>query len=382
MKANYLLLTIGLVFLAVACSKDDLQTKTEKLELPDTPFDYTVESPWDNAYGFDNTPVNNQTTDLGATLGRVLFHDKRLSKSNRVSCASCHARASGFADDKALSQGFVNGDTRRNSMALVNLKTKFDFFWDQRATELESQVLMPITDHIEMGLDNEDELIQKLDQIIYYPELFADAFGDEEITLDRVSKALAQYMRSLISFNSKYDLAVFSTFDNFTDSENNGMDLFFNKLHCGQCHNGPDFRGWGNTNIGLEMDYVDNGASELNGEQEGGNFVIPTLRNIAVTGPYMHDGRFETLKEVIDHYASGVQNHDWLDFRLKFFPSGWSQTIDSPNILNDISNSEAGDPLRLILSDGEVEDLINFLKTLSDSEMLNDPKYSNPFVYE
>jgi len=135
------------MFLVIACSKDDLQPRTVKLNLPDTPFDYTVESPWDGPYHFDNTPANNETTDLGATLGRVLFHDKRLSKSNRVSCASCHAQNTGFADDKALSEGFINGETRRNSMALVNLKTKFDFFWDQRAIELESQVLLPITDH-------------------------------------------------------------------------------------------------------------------------------------------------------------------------------------------------------------------------------------------
>lgn len=382
MKSKFLLLGISFVLLLVACSKDDLQPKTEKLVLPETPFDYTVDNPWSSPYGVDNTPTNNPTTDLGATLGRVLFHDKRLSKSNRVSCAGCHAQTDGFADDKAFSQGFVNDQTRRNSMSLVNLKSKFNFFWDSRATELESQVLLPITDHIEMGLDDEDELINKLDQIDYYPELFSDAFGDEEITLERVSMAMAQYMRALESFNSKYDKEVFNQFENFSLSEKNGMDLFFNKLHCGQCHNGSDFRGWGHANVGLDLVYEDNGASELSGNGEGGNFVIPTLRNIAVSGPYMHDGRFETLEEVIEHYANGVQNHEWLDFRLRFFASGWSQTIDSPNILNNVQNSEEGDPLKLVLSDEEVADLVNFLETLTDTEMLNDPKYSSPFVYE
>ncbi|MEM7162938.1 MAG: cytochrome c peroxidase [Bacteroidota bacterium] len=377
MNKSIVLLALACLAILIGCTRDDLRPRTEKLTLPDTPYDYTVDNPWNGAFFFDNTPPDNILTDDGATLGRVLFHDKRLSKSNRIACASCHVQHKAFGDDVAKSDGFVNDKTRRNSMVLVNLRHKPTFFWDERESILEDQVMQPISDHIEMGLDDE-ELIAKLNELYYYPDLFEKAFGDADISLDRISKAIAQYMRSLQSFTSKWDEGNFNNFEDYTASELNGKSLFFEKLHCATCHSGPDLRGWGSANIGLDLVYEDNGIGEWSFGD--GMFSIPTLKNIAKSGPYMHDGRFETLEEVIDHYIDGIEPHDFLDFRLRF-GDGWG-SINFPNVINDASNSSVGDPLRLNLTSQEKQDLINFLHTLTDVEMMTDPKFSDPFSYE
>ncbi len=372
-------LAIFLVILG-SCTKTNLETKQERLVLPEEHYDYestNVESP----FIMDNTPFDNPTTDAGATLGRVLFNDKRLSKSNAVSCGSCHKPENGFGDDKALSKGFVNGDTRRNSMAIVNLKQKSSFFWDQRENTLEEMVMAPISDHIEMGLED-DELLPRLELLDYYPELFETAFGTPTITREKVAKALGQYLRAMVSNSSKFDAGIQVNFQNFTASELNGKELFFDKLPCGSCHGDQNFAGWGAANIGMDMEYADNGIGELhpNQIQPSGMFTIPSLRNISLTAPYMHDGRFSTLEEVVDHYASGIEPHDWLDFRLQFTPI-WNQEI-SDHVINNDDNSSFGDPLRLSLTESEKQDLINFLHTLTDYEFITDPKFSNPFVYE
>jgi len=205
MKTKVLFFAIlSIVVIISSCSKGELSALEEKLILPEETYDYASATENVNPFPFDNTPEDNQITDLGATLGRVLFNDKRLSKSNLISCSSCHLPQNGFGDSKALSTGFVHEETRRNSMPIVNLRNKFNFFWDGRETVLEEQVLRPVADHVEMGLDDE-ELVPKLEQIEYYPDLFEDAFGDSDITRERISKAISQYLRAMISSSSKYD---------------------------------------------------------------------------------------------------------------------------------------------------------------------------------
>ncbi len=323
----------------------------------------------------DNTPEDNPTTDDGATLGRVLFYDTSLSKNGTVACASCHQQDKAFSDNAIMSRGFDGGKTRRHSMSLVNagLYARGRFFWDERSATLEDQVLMPFQDEVEMGLT-----LSELENIVssqpYYPELFTNAFGSEEISSDKIAKALAQFIRSIISTNSKYDIARAEAinaevpFDGFTDSENNGKDIFFLPPQrgggaCIGCHSteafiNPDN---GTTNNGLDMEtLIDLGVYEaIPDENFLGAFKVPSLKSIELSAPYMHDGRFATLGEVVEHYNSGIQNH-----------------INLGNALRD----PEGEPLRLNLSDQDKIDLVNFLKTLTDYELVNDIRFSDPFV--
>jgi cytochrome c peroxidase len=307
----------------------------------------------------DNTPNNNRITNNGATLGRVLFYDKQLSANNTVSCSSCHNQADGFSDTNALSVGFLGGLTGRNSMGLANAKYYDNgrFFWDERAASLEGQVLLPIQDAVEMGLTLE-ELEIKLQDDDYYKVLFRRAFGDETISRQRISFALAQFIRSMVSFESKYDAGLAQTnnpranFPNYTQSENIGKNLFFsNRTRCSDCHDTNSFVGDEARNNGLDAFITDDGVNR-------GEFKVPSLRNIELTGPFMHDGRFSTLAEVIEHYNSGVQNNQNLDGRLR--------------VRNGVR--------RLNLSNQEKQALVDFLNTLTDQNFINDEKYSNPFL--
>jgi cytochrome c peroxidase len=203
------------------------------------------------AIDLDNTPASNPTTDAGSTLGRVLFYDKKLSANGTVSCASCHQQEFGFSDPNILSDGFDGGKTRRHSMGIVNARFYFSgkFFWDERAETLEEQVLMPFQDEVEMGLTLE-ELEEIARDQVYYPRLFRDAFGDETINSDRISRALAQFIRSMVSTTSKYDIArsevqsPVDDFPTFTDQENRGKNLFYlpietttgARINCAGCH--------------------------------------------------------------------------------------------------------------------------------------------------
>ncbi|MEO1436804.1 MAG: cytochrome c peroxidase [Bacteroidota bacterium] len=319
----------------------------------------------------DNTPNNNPTTNEGATLGRALFYDVNLSANNQVSCASCHQASAGFSDPLAFSVGFEGGRTGRNSMGLTNAKyyTRGNFFWDERAETLEDQVLMPIQDHIEMGLTL-NELVDKVDRLPYYPDLFDDAFGSPTVSSTRISMALAQFVRSMVSYESRFDQGIAALgpgddfeddpFSNFTASENQGKALFFSgRTQCGNCHQGINLVGPNPRNNGLDVVYEDNGVGELTGNpNDFGDFKVGSLRNIALTGPYMHDGRFETLEEVIDHYDRGVQNH--------------------PNLSNQL-RVNGNQVRRLNLNPQERQALIDFLHTLTDQEFINDEKWSDPF---
>jgi cytochrome c peroxidase len=310
--------------------------------------------------GADNTPASNLTTNAGATLGRVLFYDRRLSVNDRVSCSSCHQQQFAFSDTAKLSRGFTGGFTGRHSMGLTNARfyASARFFWDERAASLEAQVLQPIQDGTEMGMTLPN-VITKLSATTYYPALFAAAFGSSEITSDRVALALSQFVRSLVSVNSKFDRAfgvngVPNFAATFTAQELAGQDLFNGRAGCARCHGTNAHISDGVHNTGLDATITDVGAGN-------GRFKAPSLRNIAVRPPYMHDGRFQTLEQVIAFYDSGVQNNPGLDPRLRGGPGG------------------NGLPLRLNLSAAERASLVAFLGTLTDNTFLTDVRFSNPF---
>ena len=384
MSRNSLLLA-ALCLSLVACKKDhEVDTTSGNTTTPTTldalapvlpatlfPYstaDYPQHYDGDLVDQQDNTPADNPITDAGATLGRVLFYDVQLSANRSLSCASCHVQENGFTDPNTFSIGFEGGLTGRNSMGLSNARyyENGHFFWDERAETLEDQVLMPIQDEVEMGMSL-TALIARLDSIDYYPELFTDAFGDPTINTDRVSKALAQFVRTLVSYESKFDEALGSiqgvpaadeVFPNFTDQENAGFALF-NDNGCAACHGTPAHTGGAAVNNGLDATTTDLGLAGVTGlATDEGKMKVPSLRNIAVTGPFMHDGRFETLLDVVEHYNSGVQNHPNLDPRLR----------QGPNL-----------PQQLNLTEDEKLALVAFLGTLTDETFLTAEQFSNPF---
>jgi cytochrome c peroxidase len=361
---------------------------TVRLVLPETPYSY-ADQPLPEHYRIDtfqahsravifddNTPADNPTTDAGATLGRVLFYDQDLSQNRTVACASCHKQALGFSDDRVLSVGFEGGATRRHSMGLTNARFYGlgRFFWDQRAETLEAQVLMPLQDPVEMGMTL-DEVVARVQAAEYYPALFTAAFGDPEITSDRIAKALAQFVRSMISTRSKYDVgrAMVSNrsqdFPNFTAEENLGKRFVVapppqGGLGCLLCHTGEAFIAVQAMNNGLDRETTDPGYGEVTGvTTDDATFKVPSLRNVAVRAPYMHDGRFATLEAVVDHYSDGIQAHPNLP-RTGFFPRDANGVV--PIHLNAYQKGA----------------LVAFLRTLTDEELLSDPRFSDPFVRE
>jgi cytochrome c peroxidase len=317
----------------------------------------------------DNTPATNPVSDWGATLGRVLFYDKILSINNSVACASCHKQGLSFADDKAFSTGFSGALTIRNSMSLVNVKyyRNAKFLWDERGSTLETQTLLPVLDHIEMGMTSLDTLVNRLKTKSYYPVLFQKAFGTQTITSDKIGDALAQFIRSIISWQTRFDEgrslinSLRLAYPNFTAQENEGKQLFFNPLlGCNSCHKTETFTAPMPKNNGLENPSVDLGVGGITSNaSQIGNFKVPSLKNIELTAPYMHDGRFATLEEVIEHYNSGIQPH--------------------PNLSSLLRNPADSTPVRLNLSPDQKAALVAFLKTLTDRDITTDVKFSNPF---
>ena len=319
--------------------------------------------------GQDNTPATNPVTDAGATLGRVLFYDKRLSANNTVACVSCHQPEHGFSDPAPLSTGFAGGLTGRNSMGLTSARyyLRGSFFWDERAATLEEQVLQPIQNEVEMGMTL-PALVTKLSAEDYYAELFTAAFGDSTVTSDRISRALAQFVRSIVSSNSKYDTGVPVNFTNFTAEEQLGRQVFLGQVGnatCVACHGTDNFvPGNAVHNNGIENPSVDRGVGAITGNPaDDGKFKVPSLRNIELTAPYMHDGRFATLEEVVEFYNSGVQPHPNLSAPLRNPPGG----------------PGAGQPRRLNLTTAQKAALVAFLKTLTDRTVTEDPRFADPF---
>ena len=296
-------------------------------------------------------------------LGRTLFYDDGLSLNSKISCATCHQQSKAFADDVSFSKGFDGRLTKRNSPTILNMGASSTFFWDMSVNSLAQQVVMPITDHIEMGIPNHDILLERIQEKEYYGELFSQAYGTENIKMQHVSDALAQFVISINSFSSKFDDP-----SHFNELELLGRSVFI-ESRCNNCHAAMTV-GAGNVvvqgsnpytggsvpaarsaaNIGLDFVPRDQGAGN-------GAFKIPTLRNLSYTAPYMHDGRFTTLDKVIDHYDSGIKNSEFLDHRL-------------------LHN---GRPMRLGLTQLEKEALKAFLLTFNDHQVVENPMYSDPF---
>lgn len=310
-------------------------------------------------------PEDNLMTVDGIRLGRKLFYDPILSIDSTISCASCHSQAGSFTDQVAVSKG-VAGVTTRSSMSLINVAFHHHgFFWDGRAATLEAQALAPVENPVEMG-ESWDNVVLKLKAHPDYPSDFRRAFGIEnssQITSDLATKAIAQFERSLISGgNTKYDR--FARGEIFLEeNEYNGYLMFFDfdptipDAECGHCHNAPLFATSDYFNNGLQESadfngFTDKGLGDITGKpSDNGKFKAPTLRNIAFTAPYMHDGRFQTLDEVIEHYNSGGKS--------------------SPN------KSALLYPLHL--TETQKEDLKAFILTLTDSSVITNQAFQNPF---
>lgn len=315
------------------------------------------------------SPSDNPMTVEGVQLGRRLFYEKRLSGDNTQSCASCHDQSDAFTDNgKRYSKGVLEIEGTRNSMPLFNLNYADRFFWDGRAASLEDQALDPIEDHKELN-ENLPNAIAELEAAENYPQLFYQAFGESEITSELISKSLAQFLRSMVSFRSKYDSVRFLNQGFFSEQEERGYELFFSETggDCFHCHTEGnilfstlDFENNGLTAANDIQDFPDPGLGSVTGREEDyGKFKVPSLRNVELTAPYMHDGRFETLKEVLDFYSDSLKR---------------SPTINYANLKQ--LHLDAGG---MKLTEQEKLDIIAFLKTLTDWSFVKDTSYQSAF---
>ncbi len=309
-------------------------------------------------------PEFNPLTTTGVELGRKLFYDPILSRDSTRSCSSCHIQAFGFSDTLQLSLGIENREGKRNAIALANLGYHYtQFFWDGRVSSLEEQALIPVEDSLELG-NSWEEVEQRLRNHPSYPIGFRAAFGIEntaEIDRYMVAQALAQFERTFVSADSKFD-QVLTGEATFTPAEERGRLIFFDESEvlptgeCAHCHVGPLLTTLTFFNNGLDntdLELRDTGLAGINGNLfDRGKFKTPSLRNIALTAPYMHDGRFDTLEEVIEQYNKG----------------GHYSKNESPNIR----------PLGL--REQDKADLIAFLHTLTDTSYLVREELSNPFL--
>lgn len=298
-------------------------------------------------YSFKNNPLSKE----GFELGRKLFYDPILSKDNSISCSSCHLQQTGFTHvDHDLSHGIEGKIGTRNSLTLQNLAWSKTFMWDGGVNHLDVQALAPITSEVEMN-ETLENVVQKLNSSSIYQNLFEKAFGTKKISGQLTLKALAQFVVSLTTSNSKYDKVIRKE-DKFTEMEKKGYEIF--KRNCASCHKEPLFasESFENNGLPMDLDLQDIGRMKITqNPKDSLKFKVPTLRNIEFTFPYMHDGRFKTLNEVIKHYNSGINANINL-----------AKQLQKP----------------MNLTDNERTELIAFLKTLTDKEFLFNPKYSYP----
>jgi cytochrome c peroxidase len=327
-----------------------------------------------NTSSFSNTYLNNNK----ATLGRVLFYDKNLSLDRKVSCGSCHNAKQAFSDDKKFSEGVDKVITKRNTLALattLSFKISYNpidpslsrskFSWDDSAANLPQQVKTAFRKENEMNI-NDEEIMKRIAENPFYTVLFSKAFGDEEANSDRIAESITSFIDAISSTNSKFDVGLeasqrFSAeknFYNFTEAENRGKELY--NTNCASCHTDKhNFTVKATANNGLELEYEDKGiGGRLNNSELFGVFKIPFLRNIELTAPYMHDGRFETLEDVVAHYSNGINNH--------------------VNLSNELKNID-GTPKNLNLSQEDQDALVAYLKTLTDESIATDERFLDPF---
>lgn len=308
-------------------------------------------------------PESNPMTVEGVELGRHLFYDKKLSGDLTQSCASCHIQSTAFSDPARFSTGITGAQGNRNAMALINLGWERFFFWDGRAATLEDQIFGPVVNPNEMN-DTWPNVVRKLQADEKYRDMFHHAFGTPGIDSVRVVKAIAQFLRTLISGNSKFD-RVLRGQESFTSSEANGYDLFMRDkdenngisgADCFHCHGPVLMSKQLFANNGLDATFSDLGRGGVTGNpNDNGRFKGPTLRNIELTAPYMHDGRFTTLDQVIEHYSTGLVVSPTIDPLMKFAADGG-----------------------VGLNPQEKIDIKNFLLTLTDWDFVNNPAFADP----
>ncbi|MFD2822738.1 cytochrome-c peroxidase [Lacinutrix iliipiscaria] len=340
----------------LSCTNDDQNTNSyiptpSPLQIPQL-FEDLIISPV--------IPTDNQQTIEGIALGKKLFFDPILSADQTQACASCHAPQNAFTDAARFSVGIDGSIGTRNSMPLFNLAWNYDdrFFWDGRVFSLEHQALEPVTNPIEMNTTWET-VVNRLEQHPDYPELFKKAFGEIPITKELTTKAIAQFERTLISADSKFDRYLQGT-ETLTPQELNGLNVFLDEERgdCFHCHGNPNNPLWTDNafhNNGLDATFTDLGLGEFTGDPtDNGKFKSPSLRNLAFTAPYMHDGRFDTLEEVINHYSEGLQDSPTIDPLMKKVDEGGVH-----------------------LTDQDKADLKAFLLSLSDSTFINNPLFNN-----
>lgn len=271
-------------------------------------------------------PSDNPMTPEKIALGKQLYFDGRLSLDNKVSCASCHDPAKGFSNGEPFATGVGGKKGGRSAPTVINSAYATLQFWDGRAKTLEDQALGPIQNPIEMNMTLE-AVIKKLNGIDGYKTQFKKVFGTDGATADGIAKAIAAYERTVISGNAPYDKFKAGDTKALSESAQRGMKLFFGKAHCSACHAGPNFsdNSFHNVGVGMDKKDFDKGRadiSKLSGDT--GAFKTPTLREIAKSGPYFHDGSAKTLEEVVDHYAKGGIPNEWLDeeiFNIKIAPT-------------------------------------------------------------
>jgi cytochrome c peroxidase len=266
-------------------------------------------------------PEDNPYSPARADLGKILFFDGRLSSNGIVSCAFCHEPGHAFSGSTSFSKGVDGKQGPRHASTLVNRAWGKSQFWDGRVPTLESQVIVPVTNPDEMGM-TADRVVQAVQSIKGYAPLFAAAFGDSTINFDRITKAIATFERTIVSGNSPYDRYLAGDRSALTKQQKDGLDFFNRKGECAECHIGPNFTTEKFANLGIGMDLLNpDPGRETFTKRRGdfGKFKIPTLRDLAHRGPYMHDGRFKTLGEVLDLYAKGGLPNPHLDTRLTPF---------------------------------------------------------------
>ena len=360
---QFVFLFIAIALVLQACKKDDKEPGITINALYD-------DTPYDLQYGALPTPTmpdDNLLTNQGVELGRMLFYDKQLSGDGTLACAGCHVQEHGFSDTARFSTGILGLKGGRQAMASFNmLWNNNEFFWDGRAHLLRDQAILPIQDELEMN-ETLDNVVSKLSSSYGYLAQFKRAFGDSLITSLRISLALEQFMNSIVSWNSKYDKSERGDLT-LSASEQRGKDLFFAEYNpffpalsgadCAHCHSGANFENDQYMNNGLDADddFLDDGRMKVTSDaSDKAKFKVPTLRNIELTPPYMHDGRFNTLEEVVNHYNDGLVS---------------STTID-PALENTRSTG-------LMLTVQDKSDLVAFLKTLTDTDMTSDARYASP----
>ena len=351
-----LLIPTGLLVLLTACRRDP--STTPAVQAGNTPYQLQVPE-WllDSTGHAVDYPLDNPSTTYGVALGRKLFYEKALSDNQTLSCASCHKQENAFSDPRQFSFGTDGSVGRRQAMAIFNMNWDQFFFWDARSPSLEMQALRPVTDPAEMR-NTWPVVVARLQAQPEYPALFEAAFGSPGVDSIRVVQAIAQFERSIVSFNSPFDrFRYLGDSTAMTEAEQHGYEVFTRSGHCVDCHMDPLVADHFVRNNGLDLVHTDLGLGGVdNNPASNGRFKVPSLRNIEVTAPYMHDGRFTTLEEVVDFYADDVQTA-------------------SPNLDNHMLPWITG---QVVLSAEDRADLVAFLKALTDDNLLTNPAFSDP----